>query len=101
MAKIPADREEILVKQYTYQFITKPFIEFLKIFIAKGADPHQKVGKIKFYRELDTHKRHLMQLNEARDAVNAVQSEMQIDTGSKLDLCEVKTRKEVLVERRF
>lgn len=40
VAKIPADREEVLVKQYTFELITKPFIEFLKIIISKGANPH-------------------------------------------------------------
>jgi len=40
--------------------------------IAKGADCHQKVGKTKFYRELDEHKRHLLTVNEGRQAVDAV-----------------------------
>jgi len=60
--------------------ITKPFIDFLQIIISKGSNPHQKVGKTKFYRELDEHKRHLLLVGEAREAVEAVQGEIQIDT---------------------
>ena len=46
-----------------------PFIELLKIMISKGANCHSKVDKTKFYRELDEHKRHLMTVNEGREAV--------------------------------
>jgi hypothetical protein len=52
-----------LIKKYLYELFTLPFIELLKIFISKGADPHMKVGKTAFYRELDEHKRNLMLVN--------------------------------------
>ena len=69
---IPELKLQELIKKYTYELFTQPFIEFLKILISKGADPHMKVGKLQFYRELDEHKRHLLTVNDARDVlVNA------------------------------
>lgn len=53
-----------------------------------------KVGKTKFYRELDEHKRHLALVGESRDMINAVN--MQINTVQKKE--DVKTRKEVIAE---
>lgn len=55
-----------------YELFTIPFIDLLKTMIAKGANCHQKVDKTKFYRELDEHKRHLMTVNEGREALGAV-----------------------------
>lgn len=63
--------------------------------ISKGADPLMKVGKTKFYRELDEHKRHLALVGESRDMISAVN--MQINTMQKKE--NVKTRTEVLAER--
>ena len=63
--------------------------------ISKGADPLMKVGKTKFYRELDEHKRHMALVGESRDMINAVN--MQINTMQKKE--DVKTRTEVLAER--
>jgi len=41
----------------------------LRIIIQKGADPHAKVDKIEFYRELDEHKRTLVLVGEAREGI--------------------------------
>jgi cupin superfamily acireductone dioxygenase involved in methionine salvage len=86
-----------MIKSYTYQLFTLPFIELLKFIISKGADPLMKVGKTKFYRELDEHKRHLAMVGESRDIVSAVN--MQINTMQKQE--DVKTRNEVMAERQL
>lgn len=54
------------MKKYKKILITVPFIAFLKILIDKGADPHAKVDKIEFYRELDEHKKTIALVGEAR-----------------------------------
>ena len=81
--------------------VTVPFIEFLRTLIIKGADPHAKVDKIEFYRELDEHKRTLALVGEAREGIMAghgPNEEMQIDTNKAPKSNEVKSRKEVLAE---
>lgn len=81
--------------------VTVPFIEFLRTLILKGADPHAKVDKIEFYRELDEHKRTLALVGEAREGIMAghgPNEEMQIDTNQAPKNNEVKSRKEVLAE---
>jgi soluble P-type ATPase len=65
--------------------------------ISKGADPLMKVGKTKFYRELDEHKRHLAMVGESKNIVSA--ANMQINTMSKQE--NVKTRNEVMAERQL
>lgn len=72
-----------LIKTYIKSLITVPFIDFLKVLIEKGADPHAKVDKIEFYRELDEHKRTIALVGNAREGILAGQGpneEMQIDT---------------------
>lgn len=44
----------------------------MRTVINRGANAGQKVDKTKFYRELDEHKRHLMTVNEGREAIDAV-----------------------------
>ena len=60
-----------LIKTYLKSLVTVPFIEFLRTLIIKGADPHAKVDKIEFYRELDEHKRTLALVGEAREGIMA------------------------------
>ena len=90
-----------LIKTYIKSLITVTFIDFLKVLIEKGADPHAKVDKIEFYRELDEHKRTIALVGEAREGILAGQGpneEMQIDTTQRKNQAEIKTRKEVLAE---
>ena len=92
-----------LIKTYIKSLITVPLIDFLKVLIEKGADPHAKVDKIEFYRELDEHKRTIALVGEAREGILAGQGpneEMQIDTTQRKNQAEIKTRKEVLAEQR-
>ena len=92
-----------LIKTYTQTLVTLPLIEFLKTIIQKGANPHSKVDKIEFYRELDEHKRTIVLVGEAREGIMAghgPDEEMQIDTNQSRKPNEVKTRKEVLAEQR-
>lgn len=70
--RIPEIKLQELSKKYTLELFTLPFVALLKMMVAKGSDSWQKVGKTLFYRELDEHKRHLVVVNEARDAVGAV-----------------------------
>jgi hypothetical protein len=69
--QIPEDKMQQLIKSYIKSLITVPFIEFLKVLIEKGADPHAKVDKIEFYRELDEHKRTITLVGEAREGIQA------------------------------
>jgi hypothetical protein len=39
-----------------------PFLDFLKILVFAGADPHACVDKTEFYRELDIKKLEIMAL---------------------------------------
>lgn len=102
--QIPEDKMQQLIKSYIKSLITVPFIEFLKVLIEKGADPHAKVDKIEFYRELDEHKRTIALVGEAREGIQAGQGpneEMQIDTTTqRKQNVEIRTRKEVLAEQR-
>ena len=50
----------------------QPFIEFLKVMVVHGADPHATVDKLEFYRKLDEHKKHLLVLHEQRGANQVV-----------------------------
>jgi hypothetical protein len=58
-----------LIKSYIKSLVTVPFIELLKVLIEKGANPHAKVDKIEFYRELDEHKRTIALVGEAREGI--------------------------------
>jgi hypothetical protein len=69
---IPHEKHEELIKQYIKQIFILPFIEFLQMFVAKGANPHAKVDRLEFYRLLDEHKKHLTLVSEAKEAVDAV-----------------------------
>ena len=69
--------------------ITEPFIALLKLIVNKGANPHTKVDKIEFYRDLDEHKRRLAMVGEAREGLSLVNTKTET----------VKTRKEVLAEQ--
>jgi len=70
--------------------ITEPFIALLKLLVLKGANPHAKVDKIEFYRELDQHRRHIAMVGEAREGLQTVTTKAET----------VKTRKEVLAEQK-
>jgi len=52
--------DQEIVKNLKLKFLRElflhPFIDFMRQLIKKGANPHAKVEKIKFYRELDKHK---------------------------------------------
>ena len=69
--QIPEDKMQQLIKTYIKNLITVPLIAFLKTLIEKGADPHAKVDKIEFYRELDEHKRTIALVGEAREGILA------------------------------
>jgi hypothetical protein len=97
--KLTPEQIETLTNKYLYELFTLPFIELMRTVIKKGANASQKVEKTKFYRELDEHKRHLMTVSEGREAIDAVQHTMQINTVQKKG--EVKTRTEVLAEQRI
>jgi len=43
--KITPIQLETMTKKYLYELFTEPFIKLMKIVIAKGANPHQKVDK--------------------------------------------------------
>ena len=89
-------------------------MDFLKYLIQLGANPHAKVDKLQFYRELDAHKRQLVRMEEDREGVDYVGNAMQaegvkmIDTGGQNDQQQsnaalgmdksIKTRQEVLAE---
>lgn len=57
------------VKSYTKKLFTDPFIELLEFLVSKGCDAHAEVGKKRFYRELDEHKRHLENVEANRGAI--------------------------------
>jgi len=60
-----------LIETYIRSLVTVPLIDFLRIIIAKGANPHAKVDKIEFYRELDEHKKTVALVSEARQGIMA------------------------------
>ena len=39
-----------------FEMVVVPFLDFLKLIVLTGGDPHACVGKIEFYRELDVKK---------------------------------------------
>jgi hypothetical protein len=55
--------------KYFKDLITTPFIFLLRVLIQKGADPHAKVEKLEFYRELDQHKRQLTLVQDVREGM--------------------------------
>jgi hypothetical protein len=50
---MPEEDFKPLVNQILENLITKPLIELLKLLVNWGAEPHAKVAKTEFYRELD------------------------------------------------
>ena len=94
---IPETKMQELIKNAVRNLFTTPFIDFLKFFVGKGADPHAKVDRLEFYRELDEHKRHMQVVGEGREATALAQ---QIDTTNNQQT-EVRTRKQVLLEQKY
>ena len=52
-AAISQDEKMVMAREFIDQIIVKPFINILKVLIAKGADVHAQVGKLKRYRDLE------------------------------------------------
>jgi hypothetical protein len=71
------------------EHIIKPLIEFLDMLVSRGANPHAKVDRLEFYRELDEHKRQVLTINELRSGISAIHQDVSM---------EAKTRTEVLIE---
>lgn len=96
---IQHEDKERLTGKFLFEQITSQTIEMLRFLVSRGADPTAKVGKIKFYRELDAHKKQIAVLTVQREAMqigNQAQQEV-IDTSSKsLNNTEVKTRDEAM-----
>ena len=86
---MPEENFEPLVNQILETLITEPFIALLKLLVNKGANPHAKVDKLEFYRELDEHKRRLAMVSEAKEGLPLVNIKAET----------VKTRNEVLAEQ--
>lgn len=88
--------------------ILKPFIELLKILVGANADPHAKVDKLEFYRELDQHKQKLYLVEEAREGITIVKDQEMKENTEKAKsttgastATNVKSRREVLAERTY
>jgi hypothetical protein len=84
------DKVKPLVQKYLESLITEPFIALLNLLVLKGANPHAKVDKNEFYRELDLHKRRIAMVGEAREGLSIINTKPET----------VKTRKEVLAEQK-